>query len=447
MPRLPQLGATLAALHTLMTGPSTIPTITPSAERVDPARTGVSHGVSRGASLRRVLPRAVFFVMTFAFGLVVMPGLICRREAPRWWNNDEAIHEELSRGVLSWINRPAGVGAKDFSTHAALFDEEWTFSTYFMVSMAMAQIYQYDRNREHLTIMDRTIEKMTSEKMRAFDAKSWGSDPIADTLTDKPGHVAYLSYLNLALSLHRCLEKSSRWASLNDQISAYLVRHIVNSPIHLLPTYPNTAFPADNASVFGSIGVRNRCVNDGLFEQLSAIRKDFLARYTAAGTGLLIQSVDPVSGSMIDGARGSGTAFAIFLSAHGDAEFAAPLAKALRSKLSRELAGFGTVREYPQGVDGHGDIDSGPVVFGASVAATGFSLAAARWLDDERWFTRLYCTTHLFGAPWTAQNIRRFSMGGPLGDSIMLAMLTFPKQSEQRAKHLCHDALVLPQWS
>ena len=39
----------------------------------------------------------------------------------------------------------------------------------------------------------------------------------------------------------------------------------------------------------------------------------------------------------------------------------------MRAHLRRDLLGFGAVREYPPGTDGHGDIDSGPVVLGVNI--------------------------------------------------------------------------------
>jgi hypothetical protein len=64
------------------------------------------------------------------------------------------------------------------------------------------------------------------------------------------------------------------------------------------------------------------------------------------------------------------------------------------------------------------------VVLGVGVSATGFTLGGARIHGDRALYTQLYRTADLFGAPHRSGNGRRFVSGGPLGDAILLAMLT-----------------------
>jgi hypothetical protein len=88
------------------------------------------------------------------------------------------------------------------------------------------------------------------------------------------------------------------------------------------------------------------------------------------------------------------------------------------------------VLEHPASYDEHSgraDIDSGPVVFGFGVSATGFAIGASRANDDRDAFAALYATAHLFGAPFDEAGARTFATGGPLGDAILFAMLTAPR--------------------
>jgi hypothetical protein len=86
--------------------------------------------------------------------------------------------------------------------------------------------------------------------------------------------------------------------------------------------------------------------------------------------------------------------------------------------------GFGAVREYANGDGGAGDIDSGPVLWGVSVAATGFALGPSRALRRKNDFERLYRTTELFGLRVSKGARTRFATGGPIGNALMLALLT-----------------------
>ena len=84
---------------------------------------------------------------------------------------------------------------------------------------------------------------------------------------------------------------------------------------------------------------------------------------------------------------------------------------------------------YPPSVTprGAGDIDSGPVVLGFGVSASGFAIGASRAHGDRETFTGLYATAHLFGAPWDEDGSRTYATGGPIGDAILFAMLTAPR--------------------
>jgi hypothetical protein len=86
--------------------------------------------------------------------------------------------------------------------------------------------------------------------------------------------------------------------------------------------------------------------------------------------------------------------------------------------------GFGGVREYARGMNGQGDVNAGPIVFGVSVGATGFGLGAARANGDREGFRALYRSTSLFGAPTSLDHRMAFAMGGFLGNALLLAMLT-----------------------
>ena len=88
------------------------------------------------------------------------------------------------------------------------------------------------------------------------------------------------------------------------------------------------------------------------------------------------------------------------------------------------LLGFGAIREYAPGFRGHGDVDSGPVLLGVSVAATGFALAPARATGRADAFTELLRTTTLFGIPVERGDRQRFATGGPIGNALLLALLT-----------------------
>ena len=88
------------------------------------------------------------------------------------------------------------------------------------------------------------------------------------------------------------------------------------------------------------------------------------------------------------------------------------------------MVGFSGIVEYPPGYSGQGDVDSGPVVLGVSVAATGFTLGAARATGRADLFAELYRSVEVFGVPVAHDGGTRFATGGPFGNAVMLAQLT-----------------------
>lgn len=120
---------------------------------------------------------------------------------------------------------------------------------------------------------------------------------------------------------------------------------------------------------------------------------------TDASSDLLFQRFG-ADGRPHDAPRGSGTASAAY------------------------FAGFGAIREYADGHEGSGDIDSGPVLLGVSVSATGFALGPARAFGRSDVFERIYRTADLFGLPDRARGRMSFATGGPIGNALLFAMLT-----------------------
>lgn len=373
--------------------------------------------------MKRLVRWAAGFA-AFLLPLWIVPHRWCERDAARWYDGDAILQEQLARGVERLVTNP--LARAHFKTGSAQFNGEWLFGTYLMAGFGFGQtaLEHPQWRARHLSLMELCIERLLSEDVRAFDREMWRNDPL-DTLDRDTGHdhAAYLGYFNLLLGLHRQLDPNSKFASLNDRITAALVRRIERSPTMLLQSYPAEVYPVDNAAVIASLGPQHR----PLVEKWAArCRKDYLD----PETGLLIQAVEPHSGTAADAPRGSGTALAAYFLSFADPALSRDLYQAARKNLADTVFGFGVVREYPRHLrEGGGDIDSGPVILGYSISATGFLIASSRIHSDPDEFARLTGTAHLFGAPLRRGNRREYVTGGPLGNAILFAMLTARRQS------------------
>src|SRR5262249_58340932 len=124
-------------------------------------------------------------------------------------------------------------------------------------------------------------------------------------------------------------------------------------------------------------------------------------------SGLVIQRMGAANAKPHDAPRGSGTGLAAYYAGFADRGVAELLADGL-FKHESSFFGFSAIGEYAEGFHGLGDVDSGPVLLGVSVAATGFALAPARALGHREVFERIYRTTDLFGLPASFGEKRRF---------------------------------------
>jgi hypothetical protein len=370
------------------------------------------------------LVRQLVSLVLFVAGVSFLPYFWCARHARDWFDGDKARQEELAKGVAHWLEE--GVTRSSFDTGSQQFNGEWLFGTYMMAGMGYGQmILQHPESRDtYLPLMERCLDRLLSEDVKAFDVAMWGDDPI-DSLSRDSHHAAYLGYMNLLLSLHRQIAPESRFADLNDRITATLRKRVASSAIRLIESYPGEVYPVDNCMVIGSIGLHARATGQACDAFLSSWSTYAREHYVDKETGLLYQCVFSVDGRPIDFPRGSGTALGLYGLSFADPVFARELYQAMETELDRRVFLFGVAREYPANIRGErGDIDSGPVVLGYGMSATGFLISGSRIHGDYQRYRELFATAYGWGAPYRHAGRLNFVTGGPLGDAIMFAMLT-----------------------
>jgi hypothetical protein len=347
----------------------------------------------------------------------------CARDAGPWFAGEAALQSSLADGVATWSE--PGFGVDRFHSGSSTFDGEWWFGAYAMAAMGYGQIASEHPELREISLrrMDQALDHAMERHVRAFDAGHWGEDAL-DTLDGPNAHVAYLGYLLQPLALRRGLGPS-RFDGVEQAVTDALVRRYEAEPSGLLETYPGERYPVDNAAAIGAIARHDRATG----EDHSAVIHAWIARAKIAfldpDSRLLFQSM-LADGRPLDGPRGSGTLLAAYFLAPADLALSRALYEAGRDRLVGQTLGFGALYEYADHRATGGDIDSGPLVLGYSISATGFALSGARMHRDPVTFARLYATAHLFGVPVDGDAGRSFVSGGPLGNALLFAMLTAP---------------------
>lgn len=352
--------------------------------------------------------------------LWTVPRWICGTDHRRFYEGDRRVQLQLARhvGALGL----AGIDTASVSTGSARFDGEWAVVSNQMAVLGLGQVMltHPDTRAELLPAVDRCVHQLRRPELRAFGSRAWGEDGL-DSLSGAHGH-AYLGYINLALGMDRLLRRGSPHARLHDRLTRALARRLAAARTGMIETYPGEIYPPDVAAVAASIGLHGRATGVDHGPLLARWARTLRRRYIDPRSGLLVQSVD-AAGRPRDAPRASGTAIAAYYLSFSNRALSHQLFRALQRQLV-VVAGFGGVREYPRDATGAGDIDSGPVVLGVGVAATGFTLGTASIHGDPGAYRDLYRTASLFGQPLARGETRQFAAGGAIGNAILLAMLT-----------------------
>ncbi len=376
-----------------------------------------------GTARRRWGVRAAALASALLVVRLVVPWW-CGRDAGAWLRGDPEIQHQLAAELVAFEASDAARRASGGDRFAG----EWALVTHQMVALGLAQLcLAHPAWRPELapTVTIAAANSFRIE-MRGFGTRAWKGEDAMASLDGDHGH-AYLAYVALALGVARLVDPAfpADLARQHDALIAAYERRLLASDTGLIETYPGESFPTDVAAVAAAIAVHGRATHASHEPVLRRWADRVRAVQIDPASGLVIQRMDARTGAAHDAPRASGTGLAAYFAGFADRSVAELLATGLLRHESTRF-GFGAIREYADGYQGahSGDVDSGPVVLGVSVAATGFALAPARAFGHDDAFVRLYRTTDLFGLPVVDGERRRFSVGGPIGNALLLAFLT-----------------------
>jgi hypothetical protein len=377
-----------------------------------------------------------WFLLLLGVALAVrwFPISFCARNAHYYFvgslDDARAMLHGTGRDMLTLVEPQRFYGknilpADRFGTGSSRFDGEWYFGTFMMSVVGTSQVaLEYPELRpDTKDVLGLGVHTLMAPKTREYDTRAWGED----ALTGSKDHCAFVCYWLYAINLARQVEPNIEGIQEADRVLLRLEAQLRKNGV--LETYPGEYYPVDMAMFVGALEMHSRVTGADHAEALRAFESSARAHWLDSN-GTLIQSVD-ANGKPRDmgRGRGSGTALASVALVRALPSLSLELWSALRAHNFRTVLGFGAVREYGTGTvaGGPADVDSGPIVFGLGISATGFALGAARAHGDEQAFRALYASAHFAGAPVDGDDRRNFVTGGPLGQGILFAMMTSPR--------------------
>lgn len=187
-----------------------------------------------------------------------------------------------------------------------------------------------------------------------------------------------------------------------------------------LTAYPGQAWPVDSTVAMASLRLHDTLLPPlyaGTVQRwLAGVRERLDPR-----TGLLPHRVDPATGEPLEVARGTSQSIIQRFLGDLDPAFAREQYLRFRDRFVVSPLGLGpAVREYPDGIDGPADVDSGPLPLGVSLSATVVTIGAAQVNHDAPLAAALANYGELAGVPLDTPWTKRYAFGLlPVGDAFL----------------------------
>ncbi|MEM7370015.1 MAG: hypothetical protein AAF587_15520 [Bacteroidota bacterium] len=135
-----------------------------------------------------------------------------------------------------------------------------------------------------------------------------------------------------------------------------------------LSSYRGASWPADMFVGMASISLHAELFDDSYEQDIH----EWLSRVQSSVDtfGLIPHQTDPMSGEVLESARGSSQSLILNFLHEIDSGYAYQQFEIYKNLFLSRRLGMPGIREYPQGRSGGGDIDSGPVIWGIGGAAS-----------------------------------------------------------------------------
>jgi hypothetical protein len=267
-------------------------------------------------------------------------------------------------------------------------------------------------------------KRAVKEVLLAYDhVNSENARSIFNTYTTPENGIYYIGWKNYLLSKILSIDidfdgrKSYMITFLNE---CDAIQKLINGSANpYFESYPNQAWPADTFVAIASLGIHDKILAPKYNLDINHWLTKVKLRLDPV-TKMIPHMVDAQAGKLIHGARGCSTSLILRMLAEIDPVFAEEQFKLFKTYFVTTTFGLPSVREYPVGQYGSGDIDSGPVVFGVGFSGTIVSIGTYAVFDQGDLSTKQYKTIHAFGLGQITQTEKSYLLGQlPMADAFI----------------------------
>lgn len=188
-----------------------------------------------------------------------------------------------------------------------------------------------------------------------------------------------------------------------------------------LASYRGCVWPCDTVPAIHALKIHDHVTGENRYKDPIAKWLSDIASRLDPETGLIPHTANVHDGQPDNYARATSQVILLRMLPDIDPDFSLAQYEIFRQRYLNTLVGIPCVREYPTGVVGNGDVDSGPLIFERSLSATVFTIGVAQIYGDQQVASAIATAGEVVGLPWTSGDEKKY-VGGvlPVGE-IMVA--------------------------
>lgn len=298
-------------------------------------------------------------------------------------------------------------------------EAEWPFMGVSYLGYACANLAKYDETsrKEALKEMRWLIDAVQTPRLSGFVTEHFG-EPFGKG-EFKAAVFVHGHFLNLAMR-YREITGDKRYDEVVHRVAEGLAKEFESTDQTILRSYKDMWWVTDNMPALSALAAYDRVFH----ADHSKIRQRFIESlktyYLDKRTGMFCTYISPPNHQQIGGPRGISMMYGLQFLGDVDADFAKQQYALSKRYLIRTGLGFAAVREYPEGVKGTGDVDSGPLIFGLGPSASGFGIAAAAMMSDWETAGQLITAATLIGRPVLRKGQLEYKAMPAVGQAVIL---------------------------
>ncbi|GAA5042805.1 hypothetical protein GCM10011506_45690 [Marivirga lumbricoides] len=225
--------------------------------------------------------------------------------------------------------------------------------------------------------------------------------------------------LSKILLLKTSFENKEKYLAQYKTQSNLIATALEESKTPYLQSYAGHSWPADMFVAMASLSHYQK-VFDETYAPLIKRWLTEVKNNLDTKTGLIPHKVDFQSAHTIEGARGCSIGLILRMLGEIDYGFAEDQFKIADSLFIETTFGLPSMREYPVGEFGLGDIDSGPVIFGVGFSGTIVMIGTLAMYGEANLAEQQYKTIHAFGFDKVRNDQKKYLFGIlPMADAFI----------------------------